>query len=105
MTLDDEADALLVNGGGIDGGSRVYFANAGLDWHAVGSLQPLAPVVGCIVIRPDGSRVLARVERDPFAEQPDSYSCRSGHSPSDLRAPTSTPTRAPLALPPWTEQL
>lgn len=33
--------------------------------HAVGTLQPLAPAVGWIVIKPDGSRVLARVELDP----------------------------------------
>jgi hypothetical protein len=35
----------------------------------IGSLAPLAPVVGCIVIRPAGTRVLARVERDPLAQQ------------------------------------
>ena len=58
------------DGGGIDGGSGIYFANAGEDVHAVGSLAPLAPAVGCIVIRPDGTRVLARVERDPLAEAP-----------------------------------
>jgi hypothetical protein len=46
----------------------VYFANAGADVHAVGSLQPLAPAVGCIVIRPDGTRILAHVERDPLAQ-------------------------------------
>jgi hypothetical protein len=37
-TLDDGSEALLVNGGGIDGGSGAYFANAGADVHAVGSL-------------------------------------------------------------------
>lgn len=66
MKLPDGHQALLVNGGGIDGGSGAYFANAGQDVHAVGSLQPLAPAVGCILIRPDGRRVLARVERDPL---------------------------------------
>jgi hypothetical protein len=65
-TLDDGHEALLVNGGGIDGGSGAYFANAGTDVHAVGSLQPLAPAVGCIVIRPDGTRVLANVQADPL---------------------------------------
>ena len=50
----------------------MFFANAGEDVHCVGSLQPLAPAFGCIVLRPDGSRVLARVEPDPLAEQPDS---------------------------------
>jgi hypothetical protein len=38
----------------------------------VGSLDPLVPgQVGCIVIRPDGSRYLARVVADPLAERPD----------------------------------
>ncbi|HEY6637077.1 MAG TPA: hypothetical protein VIZ61_05265 [Solirubrobacterales bacterium] len=69
ITLDDGHEALLVNGGGIDGGSGAYFANAGEDVHAVGSLDPIVPGhVGCIVIRPDGSRVLARAVRDPLAE-------------------------------------
>jgi hypothetical protein len=30
----------------------------------------IAGYIGCIVIRPDGSRKLAHVERDPLAEQP-----------------------------------
>jgi hypothetical protein len=38
--------------------------------HAVGTLAAIIEgYVGCIVIRPDGSRYLARVERDPLAEQ------------------------------------
>lgn len=54
-----------VNGGGIDSGPGAYFANAGDDLHAVGSMAPLVPgYVGCIVIGPDGSQALARVERD-----------------------------------------
>jgi hypothetical protein len=65
-TLEDGHEALLVKGGGIDGGDGAYFANAGEDVHAVGSLAPLAPVVGCIVIRPDRTRVLARVVPDPL---------------------------------------
>jgi hypothetical protein len=68
-TLDDGHEALLVNGGGIDGGDGAFFANAGDDVHVVGSLAPLVEGhVGCIVIRSDGSRVLARVEPDPLAE-------------------------------------
>lgn len=72
-TLDDGSEALLVDGGGVDGGRGTFFANAGDDVHAVGSLDPLVPGhVGCIVIRPDGSRVLARAEPDPLArQQPD----------------------------------
>ena len=59
-----------MNGGGIDGGSGAYFANAGDDVHAVGLLAPLVPgAIGCIVIRPDGSRQLARMEPDPLAQQ------------------------------------
>ena len=66
MTLDDGAEALLVNGGGIDGGAGAFFANAGEDVHAVGTLGPL---VGCVVIHPDGSRELARVVPDPLAQR------------------------------------
>ena len=68
-TLDDGAEALLVNGGGIDGGNGAYFANAGEDVHAVGSLAPIADGLGCIVIRPDGSRYVAQVMPDPLAGQ------------------------------------
>ena len=67
-TLDDGHEALLVNGGGIDGGNGAFFANAGDDVHAVGSLVPLAAAIGCIVIRPDGSRTLARAVPDPAAQ-------------------------------------
>ena len=69
MTLDDGAEALLVNGGGIDGGAGAYFANAGDDVHAVGSLAPITDgYVGLIVIKPDGSRYVARAVPDPLAE-------------------------------------
>jgi hypothetical protein len=39
-TLEDGAEALLVNGGGIDGGDSALFANCGEDVHVVGSLAP-----------------------------------------------------------------
>jgi hypothetical protein len=69
-TLDDGSEALLVNGGGIDGGDGAYFVNAGDDVHAVGSLAPLIDdYVGGIVIRADGSRHLAHVVPDPFVAQ------------------------------------
>lgn len=69
---DDGHEALLIDGGGIDGGNGIYFANYGDDVHAVGSMAPLADVVGCIVIRPDGSRYLGRAVPDPLApQQPD----------------------------------
>jgi hypothetical protein len=70
MTLPDDHEALLVNGGGIDGGAGAFIANAGEDLHVVGSVEPLIPGhVGCIVLAPDGSRRLARVVADPLAEQ------------------------------------
>jgi hypothetical protein len=42
----------------MDGGNGIYFAN----------YAPAFPVVGCIVIRQDKSRVLAHVMPDPLAE-------------------------------------
>ena len=68
-TLDDGHEALLVNGGGIDGGDGAYFTNCGDDLHAVGTLAARGEgYIGCIVIRPDGSRYLARAVPDPLAE-------------------------------------
>ncbi len=68
-TLDDGSEALLVNGSGIDGGAGAYFAIAGDDVHAVGSLAPIVDgYIGCIVIKPDGSRYVARAVPDPLAE-------------------------------------
>jgi hypothetical protein len=68
-TLPDGGEALLVNGGGMDGGEGAYFANHGDDVHAIGSLDPIVPgALGCIVIYPDGSRRLARVMPDPLAQ-------------------------------------
>jgi hypothetical protein len=61
--------ALLVDGSGIDGGNGAYFANAGDDLHAVGSLAPIIDgYIGCIVIKPDGSRYVAQAVPDPLAE-------------------------------------
>jgi hypothetical protein len=60
-TLPDGHEALLVNGGGIDGGDGAYFANAGDDLHAVGTLAPII----------EGLR---RLHRDPARWQPDSRS-------------------------------
>jgi hypothetical protein len=54
---------------GSTGGSGAFFANHGEDVHAVGSFDPLVPGhVGCVVIRPDGSRTLARAVPDPAAQ-------------------------------------
>jgi hypothetical protein len=69
-TLDDGHEALLVNGGGLDGGNGVYFANAGEDLHAVGSLAPILDGwIGCIVIKPDGSCYVAQAMPDPLGQQ------------------------------------
>jgi hypothetical protein len=60
---------LQPHGGEIDGGDGAFFANHGDDVHVVASLDPLVPGhVGCIVIRPDGSRILARAVPDPLAQ-------------------------------------
>ena len=68
-TLDDGAEALIVNGGGFDGGDGAFFTNVGDDVHSVGSLDPLVPgKVGCIAIKPDGSRQLVAVMTDPLAQ-------------------------------------
>jgi hypothetical protein len=65
---DNGAEGLLVDGGGIDGGNGFTFANHGEDVHAVGPTSPIIPgCVGCVVIRPDGSRYLARAVPDPLA--------------------------------------
>ena len=67
-TLEDGHQALLVDGGGLDGGNGAYLVNAGDDVHAIGSLAPIVDgYIGCIAIRPDGSRVLARAVPDPLA--------------------------------------
>ena len=53
---------------GIDGGSGAFLVNHGDDVHAVGTLTPIVPGhIGCVVIRPDGSRSLARAVPDPLA--------------------------------------
>jgi hypothetical protein len=69
-TLDDGHEALVVNGGGFDGGDGASITNCGEDLHVVGVMAPLIPdAIGCIVIRPDGSRYVARTVPDPLAEQ------------------------------------
>lgn len=68
-TLPDGHEALLVDGGGLDGGKGAYFANCGEDVHAVGTLAPIVEGhIGCIVIKPDGSRYVARAVPDPLAK-------------------------------------
>ena len=43
MTHEDGHQALLLDGGGFDDCGGVFFANAGEDVHAVGSIAPLIP--------------------------------------------------------------
>jgi hypothetical protein len=55
-TLDDGHEALFVNLDATTGhGDGAYFANYGDDVHAIGSMAPLFPVIGCVVIKPDGT--------------------------------------------------
>jgi hypothetical protein len=56
-----------VDGGGLDGGQGMYFANAGDDVHGVGSLMPAGARAWLHRVQPDGTRLLARVEPDPLA--------------------------------------
>jgi hypothetical protein len=67
-TLDDGAEALLLDHGGFDGGAGAFVCLHGDDLHFYGSLAPLIEGLGCIVIKPDGSRYVARAVRDPLAE-------------------------------------
>jgi hypothetical protein len=63
---DDGSQALIVDGGGFDGANGFMIATHGEDLHAIGPTAPMFPGhVGCVVIAPDGSRRLARVQPDP----------------------------------------
>ena len=67
--MPDGAEVLLVDGGAIDGGDGYYFDSYGDDLIAFGSLAPIVDgYIGCIVIKPDGSRYVARAVPDPLAE-------------------------------------
>jgi hypothetical protein len=68
-TLDDGHERCSSTAAGSTVATAPTFANHGEDVHVVGSLDPIVPGhVGCIVIRPDGSRVLARAVPDPLAQ-------------------------------------
>jgi hypothetical protein len=71
IEMPDGAQGLAVDGGGFDGdGNGFTFANAGEDVHAIGTLAPIFPGwIGCIVLKPDGTRVLTGVQPDPLAQQ------------------------------------
>jgi hypothetical protein len=64
---DDGAVALLVDGGGFDGGDGAFFVNEGEDLHVYGSLDPVVPGhVGCLIFDPNGGRTLRQVVPDPI---------------------------------------
>ncbi len=66
IEMPDGAQGLAVNGGGFAGdGTGFTFANGPDDnVTAIGLLIPGA--FGCVVIQPDGSRYIARVEAGPL---------------------------------------
>lgn len=55
---------MLVDGGGIDGGNGVFFANSGDDVHAVCPI-PMLKSIGAIVIDADGKRRAEDDEVEP----------------------------------------
>jgi hypothetical protein len=66
MRLPDGHEALLVDGGGFDGGAHgVTFANVpgSDDVHAFGPIR----AIGSMLIKPDGSRVITELRSDPAA--------------------------------------
>ncbi len=66
---DDGSQALMIDGGEIDGYTGFTVAGRGDDLHLVGPAAPLIPgYIGCVVVPPDGSRHLARAMPDPLAE-------------------------------------
>lgn len=71
-TLPDGSEALVVDGGGFDGGNGCFFANHGPDLHVIGTLDQIVDDhIGCIVIKPDGSRYVARAVPDPLGREDD----------------------------------
>lgn len=69
---DDGSEALLIGGGGLDGGNGFTIASHGDDLHVIGPTAPLIDgYIGCVVIRPDRSRYLGRVVPGPLAQNPD----------------------------------
>lgn len=66
----DGAEAVVVEGGGFDGGTGYFIANAGNDLHVVGTMAPLIPgKIGLVAIHPDGIRELLRVIEDPIGDE------------------------------------
>ncbi len=79
--LPDGHQALLVDGGGIDGGEGALFANCDDDVHVDGMLAPIVDGIGCVVSRPDGSRHLARGDRlRPYQRPPQAGGTACGRS-------------------------
>jgi hypothetical protein len=66
---DDGSQALLVAGGGMDGGNGFTITSHGEYLHVVGPMAPMFPgAIGCVVIGPDGTRRLGGVVADPLAQ-------------------------------------
>lgn len=71
-TLPDGAEALVVDGGGFDGGNGYYIASAGDDVHVIGKMAPLIPGrIGLVAIHANGTRELLRVIDDPIGDEGD----------------------------------
>jgi hypothetical protein len=67
---DDGSQALVLDGGGFDGGPGAFIASAGDDLHVIGSMAPIVDgALGCIVVAADGTRRVVRVMPDPLAQQ------------------------------------
>jgi hypothetical protein len=80
--LPDGSAALVIEGGGFDGGDGYFIANAGSDLHVIGSTAPMIPgAIGCVVIDAAGSRELVRLIDDPEAI-PFLRVGQPGHSPT-----------------------
>lgn len=70
-TLPDGGEALVIDGGGFDGGSGYFIANSpvGDDLHLVGPTTPLVPgKIAALAIHPDGTRELVKLIPDPLVE-------------------------------------
>lgn len=69
--FDDGIETLLVDGGGIDGGTGYMVSNGPIDedLHVIGPTDPLFPgKIVAVSIHPDGSRKLAKLIPDPLVE-------------------------------------
>jgi hypothetical protein len=67
--LPDGHEALVLDGGGMDGGNGMYLANAGDDVTVIGPTAPLAAGgLACVVVDAKGGRRLGGLVRDPLLQ-------------------------------------